>query len=310
VAVYAQRGSSFEATCQGFNSGLVGTLGVRVLDNVGGTTIARTTAGITELVAGSGTYAVVMIAPQILGDYTIMWDDGVASPDHTAVEQLTVLDNTTVQVASGTEGMTFGQILDDVMGNPLRFEPELRARAGRAVNHRYAHVWGLEDWTFRFDYAQPVTAGSNPILQNLPVDFGVPVYLWDENGAELSYVVQDEFQARYFPSSSPGTPEAYTVVNQLVYLGPTPSSAVNYLTYYRRRLSPLVDESDYPMLPPEYHLMLVHGGRAELLAASDDPMGQTMEQQWQMDLEALRREYLVDVLGQPSQWETDYWAVG
>jgi hypothetical protein len=39
-------------------------------------------------------------------------------------------------------------------------------------------------------------------------------------------------------------------------------------------------------------------------------MGQTMEQQWQMDLEALRREYLVDVLGQPSQWETDYWAVG
>lgn len=303
MGLYIQKGASFEATAEGFASGLVGTLGVRILDNIGGTIIPRQTSGIIELLAGSGTYAVTLTAPSLAGEYSIVWDDTLGGPQHSAAEDLSVLDSTTVQVASGTEGMTFGQILDDVLDNPLRFEQDLRGRAGRSVNIRYAHVWGLEDWTFRF--AITSLSPQGPILVPTAEDFGTPLYLWDSAGSQLVYMGAEEFAANYPPGSGGGSAEAWTVMDNVIYLGPTGSGG-SFSCYYRRRFSALVDESAYPMIPPEYHLVLVHGGRAELLAVSDDPTYSHMEAQFQADIEALKREYLIDVLGQPAMWPTDY----
>lgn len=306
MALYIQKSSRFEATATGFASGLVGTLGVRILDNIGGTTMPRTVAGITELAPGSGSYAVVLNAPAIPGDYSILWDDGQIGPQHTAAEDLYVITTTVVQVGTGTAGMTFGQILDDVLDNPLRFEADLRPRAGRAVNLRYAHVWALEDWTFRFATCTlDVPVGGGPLAPEVG-DFGTPVYLWDANGAQLVYMNEDEFTANY--AGQTGTAAGWTVIAGQILLGPAPSTG-SFTCYYRRRLSQLVDESEYPMLPPEFHLMLVHGGRAELLSVSDDPMTSLMEDQFQRDLEAMKREYLIDAIGQPAMWPTDYLAV-
>jgi len=307
VAIYAQKGAAFEATAEGFLSGLVGTLGVRIIDNVGGTTMARQTSGISELVAGSGLYGTTLVAPQAPGEYTVVWDDTQIGPEHTAAESLTVTTTTTIQIGTGVEGMTYGQILDDVMDNPLRFEPELRSRAGRAVNLRYAHVWGLEDWTFRFAYSDLTSSGN--LLSPSAADFGTPVYLWDSNGNLLCFLEPDEFTANYPPGTGQGVAESWTIFAEQIILGPTPTSVGTYRSYYRRRLSPLVDESVYPMLPPEYHLMLVHGGRSELLSVSDDPATQMMQAEFERDIEAMRREYLIDAIGQPDYWPTDYAAV-
>jgi hypothetical protein len=307
MALYIQKSSRFEATVGGFASGLVGTLGVRILDNVGGTTIPRTTTGITELVPGSGVYAAVLTAPAVPGDYSIVWDDGQTGIQHNAAEDLLVITSTTVQVGIGTEGMTFGQILDDVLDNPLRFEADLRPRAGRSVNLRYAHVWALEDWTFRFATTElDVPVGGGP-LAPIAADFGTPLYLWDSNGSQLLFLNEDEFVNNYGQATG-GTAQAWTVMAGQIYLGPAPSSG-SFTCYYRRRFSALVGEEEYPMLPPEFHLMLVHGGRAELLAVSDDPMVSLMEAQFQQDIEAMKREYLIDALGQPAMWPTDYSAV-
>jgi hypothetical protein len=303
MAIYAQKGTGFEATVQGFNSGLVGTLGVRVIDNVGGTTTPRQTTGISELIAGSGLYGVTLIAPQVPGEYSVVWDDGQPGPNHTASESLTVTTTTVVQIGTGTEGMTFGQILDDVLGNPLRFEEDMRPRAGRAVNTRYAHLWGLEDWTFRFAYTDLTSSGN--VLSPAAADFGTPLYLWGPNGSQLVYLGPEEFHNNY-DSAALGTAEAWSVLAEQIQLGPTPPTGDTYRCYYRRRLSALVDESEYPMIPSEYHLTLVHGGRAELLAVSDDPPSQGMEAQFQQDFEAMKREYLIDAVGQPSMWPTDY----
>jgi hypothetical protein len=303
MAIFVQKGATFEATVQGFDSGLVGVVGVRILDNVGGTTMARTTAGISELVAGSGLYGVVLVAPQVVGQYTVLWDDTQPGPNHSAAESLTVQTNTVVQIGTGTAGMTFGQILDDVLGNPDRFESDLRSRAGRAVNIRYAHLWGLEDWTFRFAYSEMIASGN--ILSPAAADFGTPLYLWGPDGAQLLYLDQEEFAVNY-DASGLGAAEAWTVIAGEIRLGPTPNIDGDYRCYYRRRLSQLVDESEYPMIPPEYHLTLVHGGRAELLAVSDDPTYGHMEAQFQQDIEAMKREYLIDALGQPARWPTDY----
>lgn len=72
------------------------TIGVRVLDNEGATTIARAT-GFLEFPAGSGLYYLDPFTfPDTAGSYTIVYDDdaGTAAPGHTATEDLTVTSST------------------------------------------------------------------------------------------------------------------------------------------------------------------------------------------------------------------------
>lgn len=76
----------FTAWAQGFATGLTGTLGVRIVDNAGGTTTARTTNGIAEPIASSGIYFASLVAPSTYGQYEIVWDDGTSY----AAEDLTV----------------------------------------------------------------------------------------------------------------------------------------------------------------------------------------------------------------------------
>lgn len=90
MSIYAAPGQPFKAAVQGFPTGLTGTVGVRILDDVGGTTTARTTAGIVETPAGSGFYAATLTAPSAAGTYSVFWDQGVVSPTTTAGEELIV----------------------------------------------------------------------------------------------------------------------------------------------------------------------------------------------------------------------------
>jgi hypothetical protein len=84
-------GAAFETTVGNMPSGLVGTIGVRILNNVtGATTLARTTAGIIEFPAGSGFYTATLTAPATDGYYSAFWDTGTVSPSTTAAESLNV----------------------------------------------------------------------------------------------------------------------------------------------------------------------------------------------------------------------------
>lgn len=87
--IYAQPGSTFEATSNGASTGLVGTIGVRIVDGQGGTTLARSTASIVESPAGSGIYTARIVAPATAGQYVVVWDTGGGSPTW-ASEDLTV----------------------------------------------------------------------------------------------------------------------------------------------------------------------------------------------------------------------------
>src|SRR3990167_6833959 len=104
--IYAAPGATFEAVAQGFATGLVGTIGARLIDNVGGTTTARVTAGITEFPASWGVYELVMTAPTTQGEYTVIWDDGTVSPSHVATESLTVTSSAVVTANTANEYVT------------------------------------------------------------------------------------------------------------------------------------------------------------------------------------------------------------
>lgn len=75
MSVYAAPGVSVEVTVYGFATGLVGTVGVRVMDGQGGTTTARSTSGIVESPAGSGVYTATITSPSTAGQYVVVWDD-------------------------------------------------------------------------------------------------------------------------------------------------------------------------------------------------------------------------------------------
>lgn len=98
----ASPGAAFDASVQGFPSGLTGTVGVQILNADDGSVVtARTTAGIVESPAGSGIYGVRLVAPIVAGQYLVVWDTGTIGPSTTAEDELLV---TSSQVASGLPG--------------------------------------------------------------------------------------------------------------------------------------------------------------------------------------------------------------
>jgi hypothetical protein len=106
--IYVRPGLTFTAILSSAPTGLVGTLGVRLLDPTGAIVIARTTSGIAEVPAGSGEYVGTLVAPVTSGAFIVFWDNGVVSPSTTASEELTV-------TASPPEsGGVVGELLTDL----------------------------------------------------------------------------------------------------------------------------------------------------------------------------------------------------
>lgn len=81
-------GATYESTVDWGASGA--TIGMTVIDNIGGTAVARVT-GFTEIEPGIYSFA-GNVAPATLGQYTLLYDDdgGVQGLGHTAIEDLVV----------------------------------------------------------------------------------------------------------------------------------------------------------------------------------------------------------------------------
>lgn len=79
--IITRPGAVFEASTPPIDSGLVGTIGVRIMDGQGATTTARSTDAIVETPAGSGIYVATRTAPGA-GDYLIAWDTGGDAPQY------------------------------------------------------------------------------------------------------------------------------------------------------------------------------------------------------------------------------------
>lgn len=72
----------FLAYAEGAPTGLVDTIGVQVRDPADNIVIARTTDGITEIIAGAGAYQFEGTAPATPGPYVLVWDTGGTTPQY------------------------------------------------------------------------------------------------------------------------------------------------------------------------------------------------------------------------------------
>lgn len=88
--IYARPGENFTVVMANASTGLVGQVGVRVLNGQGDEVVARSTSNIIELVPGSGSYAAIVKAPTTPGQYTAFCDDGKVTPETTTAEEVLV----------------------------------------------------------------------------------------------------------------------------------------------------------------------------------------------------------------------------
>lgn len=130
-------GQTFAASLTDAPSGLAGTLGVRIEGADGVEHTARTTAGIVEVVPGSGIYSKDdLVAPGDPGDYLVIWDTGGGTPVYGAEEL--VVSNVGTAIPALTGYPSTAELVAASSNDSLEAltEPEqdaLRAAAIRAV---------------------------------------------------------------------------------------------------------------------------------------------------------------------------------
>lgn len=102
------------STAEGFATGLVGTIGFRILEEDGSEYAARTTSGISESPAGSGIYLATFTRPTVLGTYRVVWDDGTTfAEDEDLIEVGVTTDPLpdSIVLASGDAYASFGEVM-------------------------------------------------------------------------------------------------------------------------------------------------------------------------------------------------------
>lgn len=215
--------------------------------------------------------------------------------------------------------MTFLELQNALLpagvGNTARFKETQRLEVKNWLNDRYAEVWGLEDWTFRYASSPfSVTAGSNlgnwTGTGNLIKDIGIVNHLFQADGTRVTYVDPATYFERHLGNTAAGSPSVFTIVNtagfpatRQIMLDPTPdTSSAAWQILYERQMTPLTVDTETPLLPVEHHYMLVHGAEATGQIRVSDFTYQFSEQRWQNQLAAMKRNYLADQRGEPGQW--------
>jgi hypothetical protein len=298
--IYQAPSASFEATADWGTTGLTGTIGVQILDNVGGVTTARTTAGVTEI--ASGIYSATLTAPAAAGQYSVVWDDGTTY----ASDELTVTSSTSISTGITDAGMSFKDIVDFVLENRFRDTTTTRSRAERFVNDRYVRLVGLEDWAFRYKTAAVTVTNGSRSVTNLPSDLQAVLSMWDDQGGIKTFLEPRQFYDLFQADLTTGTPDYYSILNGSIFVAPTASgTSASWQILYRRKATYMVADTDVPIVPAEYRMVLVHGALADMLIDNQDPSWQDEEAMWEKGLENMRRDLLTDAEGQPDMWAAD-----
>lgn len=200
--------------------------------------------------------------------------------------------------------LTYKQIVDAVLADG--FAESKRSSAQQWVQFRHAWLWNLEEWSFRYSPPTAVTFTANSQIVNLGsiTDFHAAVALYDANGSPVPGIRDHrEFFDLYNANASSGTggPEAYTVVNSSLYVGPAGDGSSGLLVYEKSKPA-LSADTDTTGLPDGYDLALVHGGKAEGFKLSNVPLWSGFDDDFNAAANALRRDYLSKVREQGQQF--------
>lgn len=265
--IFAKPSTSFESTATGFTTGLTGTIGVRVTDGVGGTTIARTTSGIVETPTGSGVYVATLTAPANVGQYQVTWDDG-GSPTTWAAEELTITATGTQTVTPTTGvGLTFAQLLTEFYARGFDYLNDGGAgevRAKRWINQSYMEILEMDDWPF----LQTSVQSQTPLIIS---DLGTIESVTNVTASRnIGFIDRRTLVEQYPDLAAAGSPD-YAYITQGTTLNTYPVGSDTILVRYLRLAGELADTDDQPEIPSRYQYAIIDYACARAYMDSDNP---------------------------------------
>jgi hypothetical protein len=288
--IFAKPSTSFESTATGFVTGLTGTIGVRVTDGVGGTTIARTTSGIVETPGGSGIYVATLTAPANVGQYQVTWDDG-GSPATWAAEELTITSTGTQTVTPSTGvGLTFAQLLTEFYARGFDYLDDGGAgetRAKRWINQSYMEILEMDDWPF---LQTSISSQAPVIISDLGTIESVTNTTADRN---VGFIDRRTLVESYPDLSATGSPD-YAYLTQGTTLNTYPVGSDTLLVRYLRLAGELSDDDDQPEIPSRYQYAIIDYACARAYMDSDNPeMAQIVRREGDALVQMMRERLLV-----------------
>lgn len=192
--------------------------------------------------------------------------------------------------------MTFGDILTAVCLDGI--DASRRGDAKNWVQFRHAWIWGAAEWTFKRGTTPVTFTADSQVASVSATDLHAVYAVYDANGLPLRGIRDiRKFYDLYntLTAGSSGSPEAYTVVNGQVLVGPLGDGTTGLVVYQKSKPS-LVNDSDATGLPDGFDMALVHGGRAEGFKVTNIPLAAAADQDFTAAVTAMENDWLEEVL--------------
>jgi hypothetical protein len=97
-------------------------------------------------------------------------------------------------------------------------------------------------------------------------------------------------------SGSGGVADGFTIINNTIHLNRPYTTASTFIAIGELAFVPLLNDSDEPLLPEEFHMAPVHGAISEGLRLENDPSWEAAEADLQTSIMDMRKSYLSQVL--------------
>lgn len=195
-------------------------------------------------------------------------------------------------------GLTYGELQEEVLAHQFsdsKYRPFVRKWLNQAQRRAV-----IESEMRIQESAQSYTTGAEDSGYGLPSDFSRLIDLFYVENHEL-VVPMDVREFDALPSAA-GRPYAYTVRGGEVIFYPTPDAIYSFTLRYWRLPQDMVNESDLPEIPAQYHeLLIAYAMRKAFLREDDFQAAQQWEAVWEKGLLKMRGEVQHDVFDGPRQ---------
>lgn len=178
------------------------------------------------------------------------------------------------------------------------------------IKAAYADIWNAKNWSFKYltnqtfwTTSDSLSSGSASQTPKMPTDFSRVTSLYDDQGYELRWLEQADFERNWTNVTSTGRPCEFTVVNNRIILGPTPNAAYSFDLSYRRRLATrnssdtvqagfFQADTDKALWDDHDYVIVI---RAKIIGLRDrsDPTAGDLEGEYVRLLEAMAEEWIV-----------------
>jgi hypothetical protein len=186
--------------------------------------------------------------------------------------------------------VNFLEIQDEVISD--RFGQDRRARVKNWINYRYGRLWAAADWSFKMQVTSMVVPGGTNAFSR--AGMGDIISIQDSTQGlgyyRLEAYYPDEFHEHAVPTQA--VPSAFTVIGDTIYFNSALDSNRTFTIVSKVPFASLSQDTDEPLIPEEFHYLLVMGAASEGLRSENDPSWQGFEDDYAQGVENMKSEYL------------------